>query len=247
MSELDVGVGGLEEPGRDAGSAGDDLVGGPRHHNRAEAHRAAGARSPTDGHAVGVPGDEAHLLEIDAQPLGQDLGEARLMPLAGRQCAEDELDPPLGVHGDLRALARRPAVQLDVVGEADAAVAAAPARLGPARLEPRPVGEGHGAVERRRVVPAVVDQAEGIAIRHGGRRHQVAPAQLDPVEAVTARGEVDQSLQDEHHLGPPGAAVGRRGGRVGEHGPAADGGGGHVVHASRHRDALAEGHEGDRV
>ena len=93
VPELDVRLGGLEEPGRDARAAGDDLVGGPRHHHRAEAHGAAGARSPTDGHAVGVPGDEAHLLEIDAQPLGQDLGEARLMPLPGRQRAEDELDP----------------------------------------------------------------------------------------------------------------------------------------------------------
>ena len=77
---------------------------------------------------------------------------------------------PSGSHGDLRALARRAGVQLDVVGDADAAVAAAPARLRPARLEPRPVGEGHGAVQRRRVVPAVVDEAERVAIRHGRRR-----------------------------------------------------------------------------
>ena len=55
VRRLDVRLRRLEEPGRDARAARHDLVGGLRHDDRAEAHRAPGARSPTDAHAIGVP------------------------------------------------------------------------------------------------------------------------------------------------------------------------------------------------
>jgi hypothetical protein len=45
---------------------------------------------------------------------------------------------------------------------------------------------------------------------------------------VTARGDVDQSLQDEHHSGARRCGRRRRG-RVGEHGAAADEAAGNVV------------------
>ena len=52
---------------------------------------------------------------------------------------------------------------------------------------------------------AVVEQAERIAVRHRGFRHQVAPAQFDAVEPAIPRGEIDQAVRS--HTSP---RVGRR-------------------------------------
>src|SRR5439155_26173851 len=103
---------------------------------------------------VGVAGDEAHLRELDAEPLDEELGEARLVPLARRERADHHVDPAVGPYGDLGALARRAGVQLEVVREADAAVAAAAARLGAARLESLPVGPRHHPVHPGAAVAA---------------------------------------------------------------------------------------------
>ena len=62
---------------------------------------------PADGHAVGVAGDEAHPAELDAEPLGDELGEAGLMALPGRQRTERDLHLARGANGDLGALAGR--------------------------------------------------------------------------------------------------------------------------------------------
>ena len=43
---------------------------------------------------------------------------------------------------------------------------------------------------------------------HPVDRDEVAPAQLDAVDAGLPRREVDQSFHDEHHLGPARTAVG---------------------------------------
>src|SRR5439155_20200541 len=102
-------------------------------------HRAAGVRASADGRHVGVPGDQAHLVQLDAEPLGEELREARLVALAGRLRAHHDVDAALGPHGDLGALVRHAGVELEVVGQADAAVTTAPAGLGPPRLGPGPV------------------------------------------------------------------------------------------------------------
>jgi hypothetical protein len=65
------------------------------------------------------------------------------------------------------ALARIAGVELEIVRDADPAIAPAPARLGPARLEPLPVGQLHRAIERGPVVAAVVDDAQAVGVRHG--------------------------------------------------------------------------------
>ena len=168
-------------------------------------------RASTDGRDVGVAGDEPHVTELDAEPLRQELREARLVTLARRERAEHHVETALGAHGDLRALARRAGVELQVVRQADAAIAPAPPRLGAARLEAGPIGERHRAVLRRRVVAAVVEEADRVAVRHRAGRHQVASPQLHAVESVMACREVDQPLDDEHHLGPARAAIRIRG------------------------------------
>src|SRR5882672_7323211 len=120
---------------------------------RAAAHR---------GH-VAVAGDHADLLERHAEPLGHALREARLVSLAGGQRADHDVHAAFRPHGDLRPLAWIARVELDVVRHADAAMAPAPARRGATGLEALPVGHLHGALLRRRVVTAVVDEADRVA------------------------------------------------------------------------------------
>src|SRR6185312_10537869 len=119
----------------------DDAVAGVRHHHGAHPHRAARMRAAADRREVGIAGDELHLAEIDREPLGDELGEARLVPLSGGERAEHHLDAPFGQHAYLGALARRAGVQLDVVPQAYAAAAPARAGLAPYPFESRPVGE----------------------------------------------------------------------------------------------------------
>src|SRR5216117_356773 len=158
--KLDVGLGRLEQPRREAPAFLDDLLGGLRHHDGAEPHGAAGVGAAADGSEVGIAGDQSDLLEADTEPFDDELGEARLVTLAGRQRAEHDVDAAVGTHRDLGALARHAGVELDVVGEADAAVPATLARREAALLEPVPVGPGDHAILGGRVVAAVVDEAE---------------------------------------------------------------------------------------
>src|SRR5436309_14722739 len=75
---------------------------------------------------------------------------------------------PLGAYRDVRPLAREAGVELDVVRDADPAIAATPARLGPAGFEAGPVRERDGSIERGLVVAAVVDHAHAVPVRDGG-------------------------------------------------------------------------------
>src|SRR5262249_62248072 len=132
------------------------------------------------------------------EPLGDELREARLVPLPGRKRAEHHLDASLRQHADLGALARRAGVELDVVAEADAP--AAPARAGflAPSFESCPVGELEHALLRAGIVAAVVDQARGVSIRE--LPDQVAAAQSDAVESVPAGGGADHAPPYEHDL-----------------------------------------------
>src|SRR5262247_4416313 len=113
-------------------------------------------------HQVRVSGDELHVPVLDAKPLGDELGEAGLVALAGGQRAEDHVDSALRPHGDLRALARIAGVQLDVVREADAAVPSAAARLGAPELESLPVRQLDQPIQGGGIVAAVVDEPDRV-------------------------------------------------------------------------------------
>jgi hypothetical protein len=87
-------------------------------------------------------------------------------------------------------------------------MATAPARFRAARLEARPVGHGHRAILGGGVVAAVVDEADGVAVGHGRRRTEVAPAQRHAIEAVAARRQVDQRSMTKIISGRPAARYG---------------------------------------
>ena len=139
-------------------------------------------------------------------------------------------------------------VELDVVGHADAAIAAAAARLGPARLErpPSPRARPPGPARpgsrrcrrrgRRRSGTAWRPRARGSSRRSSSRSNP-----------CRARGEVDQPLHHEHDLGAPRAAVRRGRRRVGDDGAPAHRHGGHAVDRRRDRHALVERVERDGV
>src|SRR6185436_3538821 len=104
-----------------------------------------------------------------------------------------------------------------------ATVPAALQRFDAALLEAVPAGNARGALLDREVVAAVVDEAERIAIGHRRHGYEVAAAELEPVEAVAPRREVDQPLDDEHHLRPARGAVRRSRRGIRQHAASAGG------------------------
>ena len=122
---------------------------------------------------------------------------------------------------------------LQHAGNAEPAVFAALGGLAPALLETVVVGERQRLVEHGLELAAVDGRADGGLVRHRRRLDQVAPAQLDRIDAGHPRGLVDHALEDEVGLRTAGAAVGRRGRRVGEHAAHGDVDARDVVHAGQ--------------
>ncbi len=213
----------------------------------ASLQRAPGMRAAADRDPVGVAGDEAHAVERHAEPFGDQLRERRLVALALRHGADEDLDLALGQYRHLGLLARRAGRGVDIVGDADAAAFAARPRLGAPRRQTVPVGQPQHLLHHLMVMAAVVDHAERVGVRHQRCRHEVPAPQFDAVDAGLSRSEVDQPLHDEHHLRPAGAAVGTGRRRVGQGGAGAEMHRRYVVDARHDLDPLVEGAEGERV
>ena len=204
------------------------------------AHRATRVRAAARAHHVGVADNHGHAFHRHGEELSDHLSEAGLMPLAARLGADHHAHAALGKHGDLGALLRRADRRFDVARKAEAEPPAAPERGVAARRESRPVGKAHGEIQVRLVGAAVVSHADGVAIGHGLRRHEILPPQFDAIEAELARRAVHQAFEREGDLRPPRAAIriGRRG--VAEHRAAAQRRCGNVVRAGDEARALGE-------
>ena len=181
-----------------------------------------------------------HALERHLQQVRHDLRETRLMALPGRLGADDDVDAALGLDGDAGLFLGRADRGLDVIGEAEAEQLAALLGLAPARLEAVPVGDAHGEVHVLLVAPAVVGHADGVAVGHGFRPHQIAAAQADAVDGEFFRRDVDQPFDGEGHFRAAGAAIGLGRNGVGEHRDRAQRGGRNGVVAGDQAGALAE-------
>ena len=85
--ELDIGLSGFQQMGGDLLALGDDLV--HRLDERAAAHRqrARAVGAHTEGDLVRVAMHDLDRLDRDAEPVGDELGEGRLVSLAMRMRA----------------------------------------------------------------------------------------------------------------------------------------------------------------
>ena len=83
--------------------------------------------------------------------------------------------------------------------------------------EARGVGARHRPVHDRLEVARIVGQPDRGLERHLVGPDQVAPAQLDPVDAGLGRRLVDQQFEEIFRFRPPGAAIGAGRDGVGEH------------------------------
>src|SRR5437899_8788309 len=99
-------------------------------------HRAAGMRTAAEADPVGVAGDEVDGRDRHTEQSRDDLRKTRLMTLAIRLGANDDLDPPRRCHGDLRALVWRPDRGFDIIREPQPEQLAARLGLPAARRKP---------------------------------------------------------------------------------------------------------------
>ena len=113
-------------------------------------------------------------------------------------------------------LARHADRRFDVVRKADAGEPAALLRRAAARRKALPVGELEHRIHVAAEISAVVGEPGRGAIGQLRAADQVAPADGDAVDAEAPRRDVDQPLDRERRLRPPGAAERRGRHRVGE-------------------------------
>ena len=116
----DVGGVGLHEMGRETLAALDDLVRGGAQRAAADHHAARGVGAATDCDLVGVGLREMDLLFGHAEPVGDHLRIARLVPLAVRQRAGDDRQFTRRVEAQFHALVEDAGI-VDIVGDAAAA------------------------------------------------------------------------------------------------------------------------------
>ena len=199
---------------------------------RARADRAAaGERRP--GRVARAQDDVAG---VDAEDLRHDLGIHRFMPLPRRAGEHVERGVARIAELDRRLLlGDGPAARgLDEHRAADAAQSPPfQGSLAPL-LERAPFGLKERLLELAGRVAAVVGRGRGL-VGERRLRNQVAPTQLDAVDAGLARRLVDQPLHQIGNARPPRAAVGRRRRGVGEREPVAAIEGGDAVGVRRMR------------
>ena len=213
----DVRLRRLEEARGDLPALGDDLV-GRRPEGGAADHRGAGAHGAhAESDAVGIAVDVPDLGGIDAESLVQDLLEGGLVALALILGAHEHGRAPARGEAYLRELGLGAGGLLDGVDHGPSAEAPALPRGFAAGREARDVRDVEGLVHVLAELAAVVGDAEGGLVRHGGGVDQILPAQLHAVHSELAGGVVDQPLDHEGRLGAARASIGGGGVRVGQH------------------------------
>ena len=215
---------------RPAGPSARGLLQDPirRLHERGAAHRngAAGERAHTRGHLRRITKAHLNVVDVDPEPVGNDLRERRVVPLAVRGRTAPGDHAAVRAHRDPRALPAAPGA-LDVhrdPGADRASLLAATLRLGTQQLDRQ--------IQAALVVARVVGEPERAVVWKDA--DQVAPPQLNPVEAQLAGCHVDRALEQVGRLGPTRAAIGTGRHLVGACAPDRDRG---------RRDVVAAGHQ----
>ena len=89
-------------------------------------------------------------------------------------------------------------------------------RLRRALWKALPVGKFQAIVHHAIEIATVVNDAGMKLVRHFRDRDEVAPPDLDRIDADDARCALDQLLDEESRLRPSGSTVGRQRSRVGQ-------------------------------
>ena len=171
------------------------------------------------GRGVGVALVHRHVLGLDPQVLGDDLGGGRLEPLPVGSRAQVDGDMTVGLHTDLgrlRSVGAHAGLGLDVEPDPEPQAATGVERPRLLDPEPRVVDHRHGLVER--LLGGHLRDGHPARHRVGqlGTVHDVATAQFHRVDS-------DPVGQDVHHLlageglGLPGPPIGRPGAGVRVH------------------------------
>ena len=189
--ELDVGLGGLEQMGRDLPALVDHLVERLDQRRAADRQRARAVGSHAERNARGVAMHDVDILDRHAEPLGHKLREGGLVTLAVAVGAGENgdaagrIDPhrryfiepgPRAERAGHRR--RRHAARLDIARHAEAAQLALTARCGAALLEAGIVGVFERHIERGEIVAAVIGERDRRLVGIGGRGDEVAAAQF---------------------------------------------------------------------
>ena len=140
-------------------------------------------------HLAGIGLHVADGLDRHAQPVGRDLGEGGLVPLAVGLRADRHHDLAIGLEAHLGALVGGAARRLEETGNADAQQS--PARLGCGTSCGKSLGVGarHGGIEIVDEAARVDGHAERCPVGKGG--NQILPPELGGIAAELARGRLD--------------------------------------------------------
>ena len=215
----DVVLGCLELMGRDLLGLGLDLLHRLQDRGEADRGRARAIGAHAELHLVGVAMDDLHLADRNAEALGDELAEGRLMALAvavrSRQDLDgaDRIDAHFGgfPQADAGAEAadrfrRRDAAGLDVAGDADAAQLAFGLGFRLARREAGVIDRLHRGVERGIKVADVIGHDHGRLVRE--LRDEVLAAQFGRIDLQLPRRRLHQPFHHETCLGAARAAIG---------------------------------------
>ncbi len=187
--ELDVALGGFEHVGGDLLGLGLDLVERLDDRRHADGARARAVGAHAELHLVGVAVHDRDVVDRNAEPVGDKLGERGLVALTVAVRASENLDragrvdPDLGRFpaaepGTKRAsgLAGCDAARLDVGREADAPKLTGACGILLALSELIIIGDLHRLLERNVVIADVVRQDHWRLVREG--LDEIDPAQF---------------------------------------------------------------------
>ena len=239
LAELEVLGGSLHHVRREREQLRADVGRGTNDRAAGDDGRPARVRPRPSGRGAGVARRQLHVLDADAELVGGDLGEGRLVALAVVVGAARQRDRTVGLHRharrvveldreacELRALAP-PRGRLDERADPDAEVAAFGAGLPLALPEAVIVERREGLVDALAVAAAVVVHS-GHALERR-IRNQVSQAQLDGIHPQPPSDVIDQRFSGNVPGSPANPAVRAYGASVRERAVNPVGDGAHVV------------------
>ena len=165
---------------------------------------------------IGVAQCDGYDFERHAQQIGRHLGEAGLVALSRRLCADHHFDTIVRMDDEVGAFLGRSDRGFDVVRKTKPEQLAAPLRIRSPLLGARPVGQRQHPVHvRSRSHRCRRSSQPRLHMASVGTRRDCWRRSSQTVEAEFARRLVNQAFDRKRHLGPTGAAIGLRGHRVG--------------------------------